>query len=35
VDRIEVRWPSGRTSTLDNVKVNQVITVTEPEVKKK
>ena len=35
VDRIEVRWPSGRVSTLDNVKVNQVITVTEPEVKKK
>ena len=35
VDRIEVRLPSGRTSTLDNVKVNQVITVTEPEVKKK
>jgi hypothetical protein len=35
VDRIEVRWPSGRTSTLDNVKVNQVITVTEPEAKKK
>ena len=35
VDRIEVRWPSGRTSTLDNVKVNQVITVTEPEVMKK
>jgi hypothetical protein len=35
VDRIEVRWPSGRTSTVDNVKVNQVVTVTEPEVKKK
>jgi hypothetical protein len=28
-----VRWPSGRISTLENVKVNQVITVTEPEVK--
>jgi len=35
VDRIEVRWPSGRTSTLNNVKVNQVVTVTEPEAKKK
>jgi hypothetical protein len=35
VDRVEVRWPSGRTSILDNVKVNQVITVTEPEVKEK
>jgi hypothetical protein len=35
VDRIEVRWPSGRISTLDNVEVNQIITVTEPEVQKK
>jgi len=35
VDRIEVRWPSGRVSTLENVKVNQVLTVTEPEAKKK
>jgi len=30
VDRIEVRWPSGRISKLENVKVNQVVTVTEP-----
>jgi hypothetical protein len=35
VDRIEVRWPSGRTSTLENVTANQVITVTEPEAKEK
>jgi hypothetical protein len=35
VDRIEVRWPSGRISTLDSVEVNQVITVTEPEVQQK
>jgi hypothetical protein len=35
VDRIEVRWPSGRISALDNVEVNQVITVTEPEEKQK
>jgi hypothetical protein len=35
VDRIEVRWPSGLISALDNVTVNQVITITEPEVKKK
>ena len=35
VDRIEVRWPSGRVSTLENVKVNQVLTITEPEVKAK
>ena len=35
IDRVEVRWPSGRTSILDNVKVNQVITISEPEAKKK
>jgi hypothetical protein len=35
VDRIEVRWPSGRVSTLDNVKANQVVTITEPEAKAK
>ena len=35
VDRIEVRWPSGRISTLENVKVNQILTVTEPEAKAK
>ena len=35
VDRIEVRWPSGLVSALEDVKVNQVITITEPEVKKK
>jgi hypothetical protein len=35
VDRIEVRWPSGRVSKLEDVKANQVLTVTEPEAKKK
>jgi hypothetical protein len=35
VDRIEVRWPSGRISKIENVKVNQVLTVREPEAKKK
>jgi hypothetical protein len=35
VDRIEVRWPSGRVSKMENVEVNQVVTVTEPEAKKK
>ncbi|MFN3326546.1 MAG: CRTAC1 family protein [Bryobacteraceae bacterium] len=31
VPRIEVRWPSGRRQVLENVKVNQVLTVREPE----
>ncbi|MFV2071340.1 MAG: CRTAC1 family protein [Thermoanaerobaculales bacterium] len=35
IDRIEVRWPSGRVSILENVKTNQVLTVTEPEAKAK
>ena len=30
VDRIEIRWPSGRIQTLTNVRPNQVLTVTEP-----
>jgi hypothetical protein len=29
IDRIEIRWPSGRVQTLDGVPANQVITVTE------
>ena len=35
IDRIEVRWPSGVKSVLEGVKPNQVLTVTEPEAKKK
>jgi hypothetical protein len=35
VDRMEVRWPTGRVSTLESVKVNQIITVTEPEAARK
>jgi hypothetical protein len=35
VARVEVRWPSGRTSILEGVRANQVLTVTEPEAKKK
>ncbi len=31
VDRIEVRWPSGRVSIVEKAKANQVLTVTEPE----
>ena len=30
-ERITVRWPSGRTSTLDDVALNQVISVEEPD----
>jgi hypothetical protein len=30
IDRIEIRWPSGKLQTLDGQRPNQVITVTEP-----
>lgn len=30
IDRIEIRWPSGRMQTLQGQRPNQVITVTEP-----
>ena len=29
IDRIEIRWPSGTVQTLEGVRANQVITVTE------
>ncbi len=29
-DRIEIRWPSGRVQVLENVKADQVLSVTEP-----
>jgi len=29
VDKIEVMWPSGVTTSLTNVTVNQTITITE------
>jgi hypothetical protein len=29
IDSLEIRWPSGRTDRLENVKVNQVLTVEE------
>ena len=29
VDRLEVRWPSGRTEILQNVQANQIITIRE------
>jgi hypothetical protein len=30
-DRLEIRWPSGRTETLTNVQANGIVTVTEGE----
>ncbi|ABK17310.1 ASPIC/UnbV domain protein [Syntrophobacter fumaroxidans MPOB] len=29
-DRIEIRWPSGRRQVLENIRANQVLTITEP-----
>lgn len=31
IEKIEIRWPSGKTQVLTNVKVNQILTVSEPE----
>jgi len=28
--KIEIRWPSGRMRVLENVKVDQVLMITEP-----
>lgn len=30
VDRIEIKWPSGKIQTLENIKANQIIDVKEP-----
>jgi len=30
VDRIEIAWPSGEVQILENVKIGQVLTITEP-----
>ena len=30
IERIEIRWPSGKVQTLENVSANRLITVTEP-----
>jgi hypothetical protein len=29
IDRIDVRWPAGRTETIRDVAVNQIVTITE------
>ena len=31
IDKLTVRWPSGRTQTLENVAVDRVLTVEEPK----
>jgi hypothetical protein len=30
VSKVEIRWPSGKTQTLENVKVDRVLKVEEP-----
>ena len=30
VDKIEIRWPSGKVQVLNNIKANQILTVKEP-----
>ncbi len=31
VEKIEIKWPSGKLQILDNIKANQILTVKEPE----
>jgi enediyne biosynthesis protein E4 len=31
VERIEIKWPSGKLQVLENVKVNQILTIKEPQ----
>lgn len=31
VDKIEIKWPSGKFQVLENIKANQVLTITEPK----
>lgn len=31
VEKIEILWPSGLTQIIENISVNQILTVTEPE----
>jgi len=30
VDKLIIRWPSGTTQTLEHVKADQILKVTEP-----
>jgi enediyne biosynthesis protein E4 len=31
IEKIEIKWPSGKVQVLENVKVNQILNVTEPK----
>lgn len=31
INKIEIKWPSGKLQVIENVKVNQILTVKEPE----
>jgi hypothetical protein len=31
IDKIEIRWPSGKLQVLENIKVNQILPVKEPQ----
>ncbi|MCD6543478.1 MAG: CRTAC1 family protein [Flavobacteriaceae bacterium] len=31
VEKIEIKWPSGKFQVLENIKVNQILTVKEPQ----
>lgn len=31
VERIEIKWPSGKFQVLENIKANQILTVNEPQ----
>ena len=30
VEKIEIKWPSGKIQLMDNITVNQILTITEP-----
>jgi hypothetical protein len=30
-EKIEIKWPSGKTQVLENTKANQILSVTEPK----
>jgi hypothetical protein len=29
-EKIEIKWPSGKSQVLENTKANQILTITEP-----
>jgi hypothetical protein len=31
VEKIEIKWPSGKKQVLENIKANQILTITEPK----